>query len=156
MKQYATIIFFVFIFSSCIKEKSTYSSTIAVNTTNHYILVTPYMNGAVSNKDSFSLKPNTSKTVYQNSYKGIGNGTTYGYDIPYTDSVIVIFDNKYTIVHYNHILPTTVNTKSYLFSSIRNLYNDSSYIRELITESSNTKSWEFTYTFTEQDYLDAK
>jgi hypothetical protein len=156
MKLSIAVLLITFFISSCIKEKSTYSTTIAVNSTNHYILITPFANGVISNKDSFSLDPNVSKNIYESYYRGIGSGVTYGYDIPYTDSIIVTFDNRYKMVHYNHILPTMLNTKHYLFLSKRNLYNDSSYNRVLLSETSSNKDWRFTYTFTEQDYLDAK
>ena len=71
------------------------------------------------------------------------------------DSFVVTFDNVYSIVHYK---PTLIgsNPKRYLYSSKRNIYNDSSYAINIRSETGQEKFVDFTYTFTNQDYLDAK
>ncbi|MEQ1799580.1 MAG: hypothetical protein ABL872_16615, partial [Lacibacter sp.] len=87
--------------------------------------------------------------------RGIGNGLTYGgYNQP-LDSFVVVYENIYYISHYK---PTLVggNSKKYLYTSKRNIYNDSSYVPNLIIDSKHQRSWDFKYSFFEQDYLDAK
>lgn len=155
MKLNTIGLIFCFFFCACTKEKKTYSTTIARNTTAHSILVIPYLNGNIFTSDSFSLNSNSEKEVLSIGDGGIGSGTSYAKANQYVDSFVVIFDKTFSIVHYK---PTVIglNPKRYLFSSKRNLYNDTSYLAVITSDDSGVRNWKFTYTFTEQDYLDAK
>lgn len=140
---------------SCSKEKNTYSNSYGKNTTFHTIKVQPYKNGVIDNNTGFQLQANESKQIYYNNTRGKNAGLTYGAANQPADSFLVTFDNLWSIVHYK---PTLVgnSSKRYLYSSRRNLYNDSSYVTVLSKDTKYSNHWEFTYTFTEQDYLDAQ
>jgi hypothetical protein len=140
---------------SCTKEQTTLSDTFAKNTTSHNIQIRLFKNGAIDNNVSFNLQPNETKKIYYNNTRGIGNGVTYGRINQPADSFIVTFDNLYSIAHYK---PTLIgnSTKKYLYSSKRNLYNDSSYMAALTNSTKYSRKWEFTYIFVEQDYIDAR
>lgn len=154
MKQTRCLLLCAFIVG-CIKEKITISNTQFENTTSHVIKVDGYRNGQIQSESSFVLNANESKQVFHLNNRGIGSGLTFGgYNQP-LDSFVVVFDNSYRISHYKPTLIGT-NTKRYLYSSKRNIYNDSSYIPNLVSDKKYKREWDFKYAFIEQDYLDAK
>lgn len=140
---------------SCKKDSVTLSNTIFNNTTSHQISVVCYKNGAVYQESSFNLNPNESKSVFTLNNRGIGNGLSFGEYYRTVDSIVVIFDNIYKIAHYKPNLIGT-NFKKYLFSSTRNIFNDSNYIRNIIKDEKYRREWDFKYSFVEQDYQDVR
>ena len=154
MKKILASMFFTGIIS-CTKEETTLSNSFAKNNTNHTIKVQPFYNGIVNTTMTFELQGKESKKIYYNNTRGKNIGLTYGGINQPMDSFIVTFDNLYSIVHYKPPLIGN-NPKRYLYNSKRNLYNDTSYVTVLENKTKYSNSWEFTYTFTEQDYLDAK
>jgi hypothetical protein len=142
-------------FVSCIKEKSTVSNTVFANTTPYAIQVNAYTGGQVQPGSTFSLAANETKQVFSIRDGGIGNGTTFGYIHFPVDSFVVVFDTAHSIAHYKPAL-TGNNPKRYLYSSKRNIYNDSSYAVNILSDTKYKREWGFKYTFTEQDYLDAR
>lgn len=151
MKFFGLFILLITLLSGCIKEQSSQSDTYFVNATSHLIRVNSY--GALNK--SFEITPGQTKNVLSQNAKVLNNGISYGYISQPVDSFIVVFDMHDSIVHYKSYLVGN-NPKRYLYSSRRNIYNDSSYIKTLVSESKNFRGWSFTYTFTEQDYLDAQ
>ena len=72
-----------------------------------------------------------------------------------TDSLIVIWDDLYSVAHY--IPNKEGNTKNSIKQNEpRSLFNNDSYIEEIQNRKCDGKTTTLTYTFTEQDYLDAK
>ncbi len=153
MKPYYLIVVLILL-SSCIKESSTVSYTIFINSTSHNISVHGFKNGIIQSESSFSLNANETKNVFTLDNRGIGNGLTFGGFNQPIDSFIVTFDNIFEIAHYK---PTLVGTrpKKYLYTSRRNIYNDSSYVANLIKDEKLMRNWDFKYTIIEQDFLDA-
>lgn len=145
----------LFFFSSCTKDGVTLSYTNFINSTNHSINVRAYLGGLIQNQSSFILNPNETKQVFDLNNRGVGNGVSFGVYSHPLDSFVVTFDNTYNISHYK---PTLIgmSIKKYLYSSKRNIYNDSSYIPNLLKDTKYRREWDFKYTFVEQDYLDAK
>lgn len=72
-----------------------------------------------------------------------------------SDSIIVLFDNLYSITHYINT-PLLTARKYYLYASHRNLNNKDSYVYTYRDISKQKRETTYTYEFTEQDYLDAK
>jgi|KBSSwiS6_1023812.scaffolds.fasta_scaffold00415_2 hypothetical protein len=154
MKNNICLLFCIFLLG-CVKDKITISNTQFENTTSHSVKVDGYKNGLIQTESSFVLNANESKQVFHLNNGGIGSGLTFGgYNQP-LDSFVVIFDNTYRISHYKPNLIGT-NNKRYLYSSKRNIYNDSSYVRNLLVDKKYKREWDFKYTFIEQDYLDAR
>lgn len=71
------------------------------------------------------------------------------------DSLIVKFDNDKISVHYG-FGKVGKNTDAILFDNQRNLFNDRNYVREKTLDKKYKHESEYTYTFIEKDYLDAK
>lgn len=141
--------------SSCIKETSTHSTTIVNNASTHNIKLIPYSQGIENSAYSVELTKHEERIVNNIENGGKGKGTTYGNLLELNDSIKVFFDDTISITHYK-LKVVGANPKSYSYMSKRNFFNDSSYIGIITSETSGTRNWKFTYTFTEQDYLDAK
>ena len=140
---------------SCNKERNTTSDTFFINSTQHVVKVNAYVKGVVDSKISFELASNETKKVYHVNTRGINHGISYGYINMPVDSFVVSFDNTYSIVHYKSNLIST-NPKRYMFDSKRNIYNDSSYALSVKNETEIERDVEFSYVFTDQDYIDAQ
>jgi hypothetical protein len=153
MKRIIIVLFFLS--TACIESRTDNYSFIE-NKTNHNISINPYLAGNISTSLVFEIGPHEKKLIDYISYGGaIGNGFSYGSTITFQDSILVIFDHKDTILHYK---PTLIGSakRFYPFSSPRNLYNEANYIKTAIEKTSYSSKHYFLYTFTEQDYLDAK
>lgn len=146
---------FAFLFASCIKESNTSSDTFFINETSHDISVLPYRNGIIDSNQTFNLAPHETNKVISLGARGLTPGMSFGEPNQFQDSFVVVFDNTYKIAHYKPA-PIGNRVKRYLFSSDRNIFNRDSYKRDLITDKKHFREWDFEYTFTEQDYLDAK
>jgi len=70
------------------------------------------------------------------------------------DSVLVIFDNSDTMVHYK---PNLIGgaKRFYSYDSPRNLYNQTNYQKTITKKTATFVGYQFLFIFTEQDYLDA-
>jgi hypothetical protein len=145
----------VITFMSCKKDSVTLSNTIFANNSTHQIIVQGFKNGVNDIESSFVLNPNETKSVFTLNNRGIGNGLSFGEYYRPIDYFLVQFDGQYKISHYKSNLIGT-NPKRYLFTSIRNIYNDSNYIKNITKDEKYRREWDFKYTFTEQDYLDAR
>ena len=154
-KQIISLACLILFISACIKETSTYSTTIAINSTTHKIKLIPFSQGTQNSVYSFELFQHSEREIYSYENGGKGKGATYGSLLQFNDSIKVIFDDTISMTHYKP-KPIGTNLKSYPYKSKRNFFNDSSYIGIISSETSGTRNWSFTYTFTEQDYLDAK
>lgn len=136
--------------SCCLKEKSTkYEAFLINNTASHEIEISFYKSG-VSN--TIFLNPNDSIKIANGI--DIGVVTSPGFTSEYfgdpNDSIIVTFDNQYTMTHYFNT-PNKLSLKYLLASSIRNIGNPNSYV---FIRNGNINS--HYYYFNEQDYLDAR
>lgn len=152
--KYALITGLLF-FLSCKKDSVTLSNTIFINNTSHTISISGYKAGVINTESSFTLSANESKSVFTLNNRGIGNGLCFGEYYRYVDSFVVQFDGAFSISHYKPDLVGN-SIKKYYFSSNRNLYNDASYLRIITKDNRYRREWDFKYTFTEQDYWDAK
>ncbi len=150
MKKYIITILGLFLMIACGDKPSRTQAWAFKNLTIHSIKITPFKNGNIFAKGVLELDPNTTIVVDTISVpadrdtppesQGFFNGF---------DSVQVYFDNQKLITHL--LLPdATSGNKYYTRTSPRNFNNPqcSSIIKPEWV-------WEITYTFTEQDYLDA-
>jgi hypothetical protein len=71
------------------------------------------------------------------------------------DSVIVEFNNTKRTTHYGYN-KTGNNSHAILSTSNRSLFNGTNYVQKTIKDDKCHLETEFIYTFTEQDYLNAK
>ena len=152
--KYALITGLLF-FISCKKDSVTLSDTVFTNTTAHTIRVSGYTGGVVNAESAFTLNANESKIVFSLNNRGVGNGLCFGEYYRFVDSIAVEFDGTFRMSHYKTgVVGNSI--KKYDFSSSRNLFNENNYSRVIIKDVKYRREWNFTYRFTEQDYLDAK
>lgn len=104
--------------------------------------------------DTLFMKVNEKQTTNARSGKGKSDGITYAGFADFRNPVIVIFQNKDTIKHFNDTLNHLGNY--YNLKSNRCFYNKESYTKEIKSVSKHSNDVVLNYTFTEQDYLDAQ
>lgn len=146
----------LFLICSCIKERVTVYKATLVNNSSHKIVVYPFFSGVNPSEKTITLLTNQNFEIAYGSVQGLG---TQGFSSTYfggpNDSVIVTFDDLYSITHYFNT-PSVLAARHYLFSNTRNIGNPASYDLQTNRLSKYQQENIFTYTFTEQDYLDAK
>lgn len=157
MKKYFIFCLFVILYISCRYEESTNTKSLINNNTLHTITIIPYYQGSVVKQDSVNISSNKIYEILDNSNKGKGTGIPYSSYLTFYDSVEVAFDNSVHATHYSYATTNKGNNlKAIKIDSSRSLYNEVNYVRKIITESKRGISNEYTFIFTEQDYLDAK
>mgnify|MGYP003617035450 CR=1 FL=1 len=155
MKKYLNLFIFL-LFTSCIRDGNTSNNVNIENNTNHIIKLIPYKNGVV---DSLKIKaiPNYSSIqIERNNQRGKTEVPVVFWDyFKNLDSIVIIWDNTYSVTHM--LSDTFFSAKKYIqFDEIRNIGLNSSYTNTSSNESKIGITWHVNYTFTEQDYLDAK
>jgi hypothetical protein len=138
---------------SC-KEESTNTKTVFQNKSGHSIEVRPYIQGRESIEDVKIIANNESIVILDKDNRGKGTGFTYPKYILSMDSVEVIFDGTVKAVHYSENI-VIGNPKALGYANPRNIYNEANYIRKITSEDKNNIYNEYTFVFTEQDYLNA-
>ena len=73
----------------------------------------------------------------------------------FADSIVVVFDNQKKAVHYD-FNKIGNNPLAILFNDKRCLFNGLAYESKVLIDNKCYAETEFTYTFVEQDYLNAK
>jgi hypothetical protein len=140
---------------SCTKERSGHTSTIIKNTTTHTIKLLPYNGASIDMSYSKTIPGSSTVEVYSENHFGKTIEPCFGRLLQPFDSVVVRFDDTVMIPHIKFNL--TYNGNHYIpFQSNRSISNPNSYLKEITKETKWTITGKFTYTFIEQDYLDAK
>lgn len=157
MKQFLVLLSINFILSSCVKEKQTFTDLKIKNSTAHSVEIIPYRHGDIYSEVIINIREYSDTMIKKNYFhRGISNIPLFFPEyLNDTDSAKVIFDNQFSITHYFK-QTSMVSEKYYEKLSNRNLSNLDSYNSFIESESKNTRHWISIYTFTEQDYLDAK
>lgn len=149
----------VIIIYSCGKgdiDGSTLSDAFLENKSSHNIEIRPYWGGSVNQNMEIFLHPGDSKQIAHDFVTGklsLGSGFFSEYFI--ADSFEIIYDNIYSVSHY-YDTPALKPIKYCLFNSPRNIVTIGNWQGKVVKESKYSQHNVYTYTFTEQDYLDAK
>jgi hypothetical protein len=147
---------FSLLFIGCVKEESTLYYAYIKNGTSHKVQIKPYFSGSIPSDKIITLLANESKEIANGFDRGKGDqGFSSSYFGGPGDSIIVVFDDLYSITHYSST-PASVNPRHYLFTSLRNIGNPKSYDLQSRDISKYQRENKYTYTFIEQDYLDAR
>lgn len=126
-----------------------YSETLITNNSTHAIELIPYKDGVELTQQAISCNTSETKKIY-------GDGGVSLFDTLDADSIYVVFDNAYKNVHYSHESSKTSNNPDVIkVTDVRSLFNVDSYIHRIKEQTKCASGNEYTYTFTEQDYLDA-
>jgi hypothetical protein len=98
--------------------------------------------------------PNKSEKLLINT-GGRGKGNGWVGPFSFVDSLVVVFHSSKKAVHYfNNV--TGKNPNALLTNNPRSLFNEDNYVQKTIIDDDCHLETEFIYTFTEQDYLNAK
>jgi hypothetical protein len=154
--KYLLICAFILFGSSCIKDYYSVAQSIIKNSTNHQIKILPYKDGIPLNDQLVLIGPNANDSIIKHStIKGKSLGQPYGtYLMPY-DSVLIWFDD---VKYSKHLRfgDSTVCDRCIDINSSRAISNPNNWVKAIQEETKHGLRGSFTYTFTEQDYLDAK
>ena len=143
------------IFISCKKEEVGHTSSFIKNTTSHKIMLLPF-NGAILDNASIKvINPNTTLEVYNKSVRGKTIEPSFGTLLQPYDSVVVSYDDTIKIPHIKFNTVYSGNHKV-LFTTSRSISNQNNWTKLITKETRYSLEGNFTYTFIEQDYLDAK
>ena len=152
-----TFILLTVILFSCRKEESTDTISIIKNAASSTVIILPYYQGLIVKQDSVSIIPNESSIVLSNSNRGKGSGLSYPRYLELYESIVVKFDVSIKAVHYNYATSNlALDSKAIKYNNSRSLYNEGNYVREITMETKQFISNRYTFTFTEQDYLNEK
>ena len=152
MKKYVYIVYIAISFIACRdKEQIKFSKSYMDNQTVYPIEIILYKDGKIAKVDKSKTLPALSKTEVEPVSEGI---TSYGFWLIAYDSLEVKFANLYSSIHY-------LNAQGNNISAIkrgnpRNLYDGVGWGKKILEDTRRKLVVEHTYTFTEQDYLDAK
>lgn len=150
MKSFAiSLLFTLLLLLSCRKEEATFNKFHISNNSGTTIKILP----TTAMSDTLILLNNESKDYDLSYQRGLSTGISYA---PIIDNIstTVIFNNSDTLIHYFDTLTHT--GRYYKSNSPRSFYNTSSYEKDMVNNSKYTRTVTLKYTFTAQDYLDAK
>lgn len=143
------------VFCGCTDQEWHETTSILDNQSRHKVTITYYENGNINPEFNQLLNVNETKVVLVDSDTGKGRGFTYDTSIAEFDSAVVVFDNSRRVVHYGYN-KTGPNPNAITFFDPRNIFNLDSYSERIVLETEKREEREVTYTFTEQDYIDAE
>ncbi len=142
--------------TSCTDQTSYKTVSLFENDTPHLITVKGYKNGTVNTLSEQTITAQQTKEVYVDQNDGKGRGLVYPGEIAGLDSLVVEFDVGIKAIHYSSLTKNGTNPSALDFSNSRNLFNENNWIFKTVKETKRRLESEFSYTFTEQDYLNAK
>lgn len=135
---------------SCTIEKYGSTETILKNDTDYSIQILSYKGDKVYEEKN--IPPKHSLVALKMNVKGKTIYPNYGTLLQPFDSVVVIYNNTVSVTHLRF---DSKNDKGIPFSSTRNLTNPDSYIKVITNETKYSITGYYSYTFSEQDFLDA-
>ena len=151
MKKYFYL-FSMILIASCIKEESTFSELVYINNSKNTISIKVFQNSFLT--DSFKILPNSELIKENFSDRGFSNEPIIFFDfLRESDSIIVTFNDSFYTTHLNDSV--TFGKKRISYFSSRSLYG-ANYTNSKVDEKKHYIHYKKTFTFTEQDYLDAK
>ncbi|MEO7266306.1 MAG: hypothetical protein ABIW38_15425 [Ferruginibacter sp.] len=154
MKKYILVFSFIPLLS-CTKEEIGHTKSYLINSTNHNIKILPYIGASLDNSASKTIPPNSTIEVYAADVRGKTIDPSFGTVLQPYDSVVVSYDDVVKIPHIKFNLAYS-GMHRVLFSSNRSISNQNNYLKTITSETKNSIEGNFKYTFTEQDYLDAR
>ena len=146
------ILFIIWVLSSCRDKESTHSESFIINASNHEIKIQPYDDGNLINGNIKSIPANSTIKVLALTTRGKSTGPSYATNIMFFDSLNIVFDDTLYSVHYRQNLSGN-NPRAIKFENNRNIYIEDNYVQKVVMEKKHYISTEYSFTFTEQDYL---
>lgn len=147
----AILIIITLAFGSCIIDGHQDVHTKLINHSGHLINFEIFHNGTKLN-----IPIAINDTAIVNESRGMGDNVlrgNYGYLLQNYDSVRVWYDGINVI---KHLKSDELNQKGIPYLSSRNLLNPDNYQEVITHQTAHSVTGYYAYTFTEQDYIDAK
>lgn len=136
---------------SCRCKASFSFQTFLKNNSNYKVELVPYKNGVGITQQAILLAIAEHKSV------SMANGPISLFDTLDADSIQVLFDDSIKVVHYSfRIANSGKNPKAIKYDQLRSLFNHASFENTIEEQSKCSTKTNQTYTFNEQDYIDAK
>lgn len=139
---------------SCTDQTSYKTVSLFINETSHLITLTGYKNGNVDPLSYQVIQMNETKEIYVDQNDGKGRGLVYPGEMAGLDSLVVLFDNSKKAVHYGPLTQSGNNPLALDYNNGRNLFNEDNWNLKTLKDTRRRLESEFSYTFTEQDYMD--
>jgi len=141
--------------SSCIENNESFSSqSFITNTTSHIIKLLPYKGTIKDSMHVKTIQPYSNTEVDNSSGRGKSLGFCYAITLQPYDSVLVTFDDTIKIPHIKWNL--VYSGHGILYSSNRSISNINNWVKTITKETRHYIEGYYTFTFVEQDYIDAK
>jgi hypothetical protein len=164
MKTKLIVLIFSLLILSCHRREYTAIYNVYIcNESGKELYLKYYRYGLVQeNLTEKSIKNGECRNVF--SATGRGSTSTYGNLMGYSDSAVVTFEDSSKLVYYGYFQKTGPNPKAYPNNHPRNFFGKDSigqsvrndWVYKLLSETKHSRNEELRYTFTEQDFLDAK
>jgi hypothetical protein len=135
---------------SCTVEEQGSTESLLINNTEHQIKIIGYQKG--SKQELKNLAPQETVVVLKMHVLGKTIYPNFGTMLQPFDWIEVVYDSKDTIVHQRF---NSQSQSGIPYTNIRNLTNPNNYIKAITEETKHSITGYFSYTFTEQDYIDA-
>lgn len=144
------ILFCIFLFLSCRKESSGKYTSYFNNQSKYEIELVCFKSGKIDQFGTKRILPNQNTELYVSA----GSDGLIAYDIHIAAYDSIIFNLKdVNIVHYSYILKGD-NMKALQYNHPRNIFNKINWSEKVIVNEKHKSVREYTYNFSEQDYLD--
>ena len=153
MKRIVIILILILLSTACIIEDGGFTESFLINQSNHSIKVVPYLNGTVQVDAIELVNPYEKLSVFHLHQRGKITKPSYADILIAYDSVKLIYDDQYAVKHLKTVAQAPHEIS---FVNNRNLVNVKNYEFVLDKETKHTIANHYNFTFTEQDYLDAK
>jgi hypothetical protein len=140
------------IFISCVDHTLNRATSILENSSGHRIQILYYKNNKIDNSREVNLDVGEAEKVLIDDDGGTLNYPTL---ISELDSAVVIYDGTRRGIHYGYNKMGN-NPNAIFFSNSKNLFNGKNYVENITLREKKRTEREYKYTFTEQDYLNAK
>lgn len=153
---YVPVVFIILWLTSCTDQTSYKTVSLFINDTPHLITVTGYKNGSINKLSEQIIQAQQTNVIYVDQNDGKGRGLVYPDEIAGLDSLEIEFDVGIKAIHYSSVTKNGTNPSALDYSNNRNLFNENNWVLKTIKDTKRRLESEFSYTFTEQDYKNAR
>lgn len=139
----------------CTKDYKSHTETYLDNSTSYSIEIQPFQSGAIDMDQLVTINPHERLKVYEDNVWGKTLGPCWATLLQPYDSVMVVFNDER---RSKHLRFSYTGSCDYCigFERNRNITNKKNYQQVVTKEHKRYLNGYFNYTFTEQDYLDAR
>lgn len=162
-KSTLTLLLLLLLLGACVKSEYYRTTSLLINRSTHRIFITPYQRDSAYRFQVVTIDPGDTAVVYEGSGPEKDGASTWGFQMRNFDSLHIVYADTNAVqphdtAHIGHIRAglAVPYTHHIPYSSPRSLYNPANWESALDEETTYMRRNHFWYTFTEQDYLDAR